>query len=257
VPFHRTDDGKITYPKGISAQDRRFCRNVYDAINDTWLQGTAVRSTERIIVACSSGLDSTVLAHAFAMAKTIESCCYEKPVEKHLVYINHQLRPQYEIENDIGHVTTLGDYLGYQTHLLKIDVPPGNVQAQAREARYIALTNFAEREYSHNVLLGHHANDVAETKLWQFLTGREVTGIPDQAVRKSSAGGWSVYFHRPLIHFTRKDLERYLAIWNLSWQEDSTNTTLKYARNRIRQELIPWIEKEVNPGIVKMLSGSK
>jgi tRNA(Ile)-lysidine synthase len=255
VPFHRTDDGKITYPKGISAQDRRFCRRVYDAINDTWIQGTAVRSTERIIVACSGGIDSTVLAHAFAMAKTIDSSCYGKPVEKYLVYVNHQLRPQYEIENDIGHVTSLGDHLGYQTHFLKIDVPPGNVQAKARETRYTALTNLAEKEYSHNVLLGHHANDVVETKLWQFLTGREVVGIPDY--RELSVGGWTVYFHRPLLSFTRNELELYRAIWNLPWQEDSSNATTKYTRNRIRQELIPWIEKNVNPSIVKMLSQKK
>jgi tRNA(Ile)-lysidine synthase len=52
---------------------------------------------------------------------------------------------------------------------------------------------------------------------------------------------------------TRESIERYAKIWNLSWSEDSSNCKDKYTRNRIRNELIPWIKENVNAGIVKTL----
>jgi tRNA(Ile)-lysidine synthase len=255
MPFHRTDVGKIEYPKGISAQERRFCRRIYSAINAPMWRGTPDDNYPDVIVACSGGLDSTVLAHAFAMAKIISPDVYDRPVLKRLAYVNHNLRPQEEIDRDIAHVKKLGQALGYSTtDIIDVQVPKGNVQAEAREVRYDSLVTLARAWGSNTVLLGHHANDVAETKLWQFITGRYVDGISPISVRPLEEGSSGVYFQRPLIEFTREELYDYAKIWQLDWVEDSSNASRKYARNRIRQELIPWIENEINPGVVKMLA---
>jgi tRNA(Ile)-lysidine synthase len=162
-----------------------------------------------------------------------------------LVYIDHNLRPRKEIVEDIRHVEQLAGQLDCQWVAVGVFLEPGNVQAQASAARYKALASSAE---TRTILLAHHANDIAETKLWQFITGREPNGISAFLTRHG------VMYARPLLPFTRVELERYVRIWNLTWKEDSTNGTNKYARNRIRQELIPWIQKELNPGIVKMLA---
>lgn len=241
MPFSRTDKQKVDYPSGISSSERRFARTVFSTINKP-------RISERIIVACSGGLDSTVLAHAVAKATTVQ------PIKsKHLIYTNHQLRLRDEIEKDIQHVTALGEELGYDTvECIKVNVGKGNVQDQARKARYSALVAKAKEYGCEDILLGHHANDVAETKLWQFLTGRYVDGI--DVLSKYKDNDHEVNLVRPLLSFTKEDLVDYADIWGLKWSEDCTNATHKYARNRIRADLIPWIEREINPGIVKMLS---
>lgn len=249
MPFRRTDVGHVTYPKGISASDRQLCRRFFDAF-----LVLAHVDPPNIVVACSGGLDSTVLAHACAKSRVLKPERSGKPVVLNLAYVNHQLRGDKEINQEIHHIFTIGNSLGYDdSTTLNVSIPEsGNVQAQAREARYAALSNYAEQKEAHTIFVAHHANDVVETKLWQFLTGRPVTGISRVSTR-ACASGWLIEVKRPLIDFTREEVERYASIWGLEWREDSSNETNKYARNRIRKELIPWVQKEINPGLVKTL----
>jgi tRNA(Ile)-lysidine synthase len=236
--MHKTDKGKISWPRGISSVDRRFCRRVYSTLCRKLLNYNGP-----FIIACSGGIDSSMLAHAISMTSIIEN----NKVTKKLVYINHNLRKPEELLYDMNHVSLFADTLGFECICKSVLVKEGNVQAKAREARYNALSQIAN-ECGGCVLLAHNANDVAETKLFQLLTCRVVTGIQKNII-------WDgVVFHRPLLNLTRQDIERYMKIWGLDWAEDSTNKTNKYSRNRIRRELIPWIEKNLNPGIVKCLS---
>jgi tRNA(Ile)-lysidine synthase len=250
VPFHRTDKGKIAWPKGISSEDRRFCRGIYSKIESFYRYVFNYRKhigyqpyEADFAIGCSAGLDSTALAHIHVNTRTLLMGASVK--DDSLIYINHNLRSKEEIAEDVHHVEQLASQLGCECCAVGVYLEPGNVQAQASAARYKALANSAQ---TRTVLLAHHANDVAETKLWQFLTGREPNGMNAFLTRHG------VMYARPLLSFTREELERYVCVWNLTWKEDSTNCTSKYARNRIRQELIPWIKKELNPGIVKMLA---
>lgn len=258
MSFRRTDQGKIIWPKGISSEDRRFCRDLYtnliyhDTIRVPHSYGClGLKQGNQVVIACSGGLDSTVLSHAFVQRTIIRPKLNDNPITTTLVYVNHNLRPNDETNQDTKHVQTLAKSLGVQHQVASVRVQEGNVQAQAREARYDALALIARQKQYASVYLAHHVNDVAETKLFQFLTGRPVIGIHRTHIRNR------VVFSRPLIEFTREDLLRYASIWKLGWSEDSTNATDKYTRNRIRHDLIPWIEKEINPGIVKMLGKTK
>jgi tRNA(Ile)-lysidine synthase len=254
MAFRRTDQGKITWPRGISSEDRRFCREIYNSLTQHDLKrmpefynSVNIEQKNQVIIGCSGGLDSTVLAHAYVQKCIISPKIKNEYINTTLVYIDHNLRSSDEINKDIQHVKDLASKLGVLSSIIQVGVKEGNIQAQAREARYNALNQIAHTLNSTSIYIAHHANDVAETKLWQFLTGRPAIGIERAIVRDS------VVFSRPLIDFTREDLVRYASIWSLNWQEDATNSTNKYTRNRIRHELIPWIEKEVNPGLVKML----
>lgn len=250
----RTDEGKINFPKGISSEDRRFCREIYNnLINHDLVRmpniytNAGLKQNNCIVIGCSGGLDSTVLAHAYIQRTILRPRINDQLISTTLMYVDHDLRSREEIDLDIKHINELAKNLNVSVNISKIKVQEGNVQAQAREARYDALVRVASQLGFASVYLAHHMNDVAETKLWQFLTGRQVIGINRTVIRNN------IIFSRPLLDFTRDDLVRYAKIWNLNWHEDYTNSTDKYARNRIRHDLIPWIEKEMNPGIVKML----
>lgn len=239
MTLHRTDKAKISWPVGISAAERRLCRRIYKLIEpDT--------NHNNILVGCSGGIDSTVLAHATAMTMQLNG----NQAGRYIAYINHGLRTAQEIEKDINHVTALSASLKFNSFSQRVYLEEGNTQATARSARYDALADVA-RKVGAKVLIAHHANDVAETKLWQFLTGRPPVGINRVMV-------WGkedpVIFLRPLLKITRNELLQYAKVWNLSWVEDSTNSSMKYTRNAVRKELIPWIEAYVNPGIVDMLA---
>jgi len=248
--MHRTDVGKIPWPKNTTTGTKVFCRSLYNNLLVTPVPNTIDHYP--VIIACSGGLDSTVLAHAFAMKNIISPP--DKPYKPTLVYINHQLRAPEETSKDITHVLKLANQLGFDAKTYAVKVKAGNVQAMARDARYTAIIKAAVDIGSGcSVLLAHNANDVAETKLFQFLTGRVVNGIEPKIVRTYYSH--TVNFWRPLLKYTRKDLERYVDIWGLEWSEDATNGTGKYTRNRIRHELIPWVEDNVNSSVVRILAG--
>jgi tRNA(Ile)-lysidine synthase len=123
----------------------------------------------------------------------------------------------------------------------------GNLQAEARKIRYNSLAELAN-EKSAVVFLAHHANDLVETKIHQLLTGRQVTGIQRSMIWHDAE------FRRPLLYYPQISLSCYSFAFGLKWCTDSTNLKDKYSRNKIRHTLIPWVEKNINPGIVKSLS---
>jgi tRNA(Ile)-lysidine synthase len=242
----RTDHGRIEYPQGISASDRRLCRRIIAAV------ASHAINYQNILVGCSTGLDSTVLAHALAQAVKIQPYSLDNlPIRRGLIYVNHNLRPE-EIQKEIEHLFKLqGDLRYHYAKIGSVDISgPGNIQDKAREARYscIAEAMISEKTPNSAVFIAHHANDVAETKLFQIITGRKVSGISWRMV-------WdNVVFIRPLLEFSRADLEKYQEIWDLEYCEDSSNEGDKYSRNKIRHHLIPWIEENINPGIIRTLS---
>ncbi len=230
----RTDKAKLMWPKGITAKTRQLSRKIYAAI------GKHV-ANKSCVIGCSGGLDSTVLAHACRQFRILSG----SSVRDTLMYVNHNLRPL-EVEKEAGFVCDLAESLGCDVCIKSVYLSVGNTQAKARERRYAALVDVA---CGRPILTAHHANDVAETKLWQFVTGRPAEGIKPVV----EIGGGIVY--RPLLVFLREELDDYAKAWKLEWKEDSSNKSLKYSRNKVRHELIPWVENNLNSGVVRMLAG--
>jgi len=242
----KPDRQNILWPDKITTDDKKFCRNIYSSFR-LFLNSIVGEHYIPIAIACSGGIDSTVMAHAFSI--TSKTFISNIPIKKCLIYVNHQLRSKEETDTDISFISNLGLELGFDVKILtvNIDKKNSNIQALARDARYNVLSDVIAVDYGGIGLLAHNANDNVETKLFKFLKGYEVKDLKDL-----EWGG--VVFKRPMLKLTRKDIERYAAIWNLSWSEDASNSTNKYTRNRIRHDLIPWIEQNVNPGIVNMLA---
>lgn len=242
--MRKTDVIKFPWPeswhRSNHVANRRICRRFYEEYK--WFPELF---NQQIIVGYSGGIDSTVLTHCLWASSLMYT---GKPPMAKLVYINHQLRSNIDIQKDKFQMFTLAASLGMDA--MSIQISCEHNQESAREERYKALANEIVQFPDAVGLLGHNANDIVETKLFQFLTGRRVVGISRSACINFAT------FYRPLLLFTRDEIAQYAQLWNLQWSEDCTNATNDYTRNRIRHDLIPWIEQNVNKGIVKMLANT-
>lgn len=253
--MRRTDVGRIEYLEGTNAADRRHCRSMVAAVASLFVR------VDLLVVSCSGGLDSTVLTHAVSQALKIRPVNnYAGKIEACAVYLNHNFRPA-EVKIEAEHVDNISSkWLTFSVPAIKLNVSKGShLQERARDARYEALLELCRRQALQfnksipriDVLTAHNLNDVVETKLFQFLKGRAVTGIPSS--RRLGNLSEMIFLARPFLNFSRKDIKRYAECFGLTWCEDSSNGTDDYTRNRIRHHLIPWIESNINPGILKTL----
>ena len=243
--MRKTDVKHIQFAKVTSNLDRRCCRKIILATNE------CIKDYDSIIVSCSGGLDSSVLVHTLSQALRISG--QSKSVT--VVYLNHHLRPD-QVELESAHVKSLSEQLFGEGSFreVSLDVTKGSsLQVRARNQRYAVLADLANETPNIKVavLTAHHANDVAETKLFQLLTGRPLNGIPKS---RSLANAANTTIVRPFLSISRIDLERYAKTLSVPWCHDRSNDTLDYSRNKIRHDLIPWIEANINPGVVKTLS---
>ncbi|MGL5925641.1 tRNA lysidine(34) synthetase TilS, partial [Chroococcidiopsis sp.] len=122
-------------------------------------------------------------------------------------------------------------------------------EAAARQWRYQALATIARTHNYPYIATGHTASDRAETLLYNLIRGSGADGLQALTWQRSLHVGTQSYaplLVRPLLEVTRTETaqfcqERQLQVW-----EDTTNLDLKYARNRIRQELLPYIQTHFN-----------
>jgi tRNA(Ile)-lysidine synthase len=201
---------------------------------------------ERLLTAYSGGADSSALLTI--LTSTIDS--------EHLAaaYVNHHLRGEQELSDELTHLKTQTDELCIRLHILEpedkqiqelaADWGSGTEEA-ARIIRYRLLEQ-CRREFGYDwILTAHHADDQAETVLMRVLKGSGpsgLRGIPEQRGRVI----------RPLLSVTREQVLLYTRELQVPFVEDSSNASDVYERNRIRHVLLPKI-KELYPQAVSML----
>jgi len=125
-------------------------------------------------------------------------------------------------------------------------------EAAARQWRYQALIEIAQAQGFQNVVTGHTKSDRAETVLYNLIRGTGADGLQALTWQRPLATGLQLV--RPLLEVTRTKTfqfcqEQCLPIW-----EDAYNQDLKYARNRIRQELLPYLQTHFNPQVETALA---
>jgi tRNA(Ile)-lysidine synthase len=124
---------------------------------------------------------------------------------------------------------------------------PVNSEATARNWRYQALTEIAQLDHYQYIITGHTASDRAETLLYNLMRGTGADGL--QALTWQRPLTENIILVRPLLEITRSQTAQFCEKFNLPIWEDSTNQNLQYARNRIRQELIPYLKENFNPQV--------
>jgi len=195
---------------------------------------------ERVLVAVSGGLDSTVLAHVMVRA----SRALELHVE--FVHVDHGTRAMAS-QREALWVKVLGDRLGVQTHMKKLsEYVTLKSQDGMREARRELLFETMTQGSAQKIATAHHGDDNAETFLMRAMSGTGTSGL---ACMSPIDGVWV----KPLLSFTREDLLQYARRFRLAWVEDPTNANAPYFRNRVRNEIFPILEN-VRSGSIRNIS---
>ena len=191
----------------------------------------------KLFLAVSGGIDSVVLLHLL----------YQLHYEIAVLHCNFSLRDS-ESDADENFIRTLCTSLNIPIHVQKFDTKQFasdyklSIQLAARKLRYDWFYELLETQNFDYVLTAHHLDDNLETFLINFTrgTGLEgLTGIPSQNEQTI----------RPLLPFSRKEIEAYAHENNIQWREDSSNASDKYLRNKLRHDVVP-ILKELNPNFL-------
>ncbi len=193
---------------------------------------------DRVLVAFSGGLDSSVLLHLLRFTPELPE------VEVHAAHFDHRMRPG--SEEDMLRCRGTARAWSVPFHGGEAASPPSN-ESEARDLRYDFLLERRVALKARWLVTAHHADDQAETVLFRMLRGtgpRGLAGIP--ATRAPSV-------LRPLLPFWRKELEAYASRAKLRPVEDPTNHILHPARNMLRREILPRVEERVAPGARKAL----
>lgn len=198
--------------------------------------------SDHLGVAASAGVDSTVLLRTLAEAGW--------PLVA--LHVHHGLRP--EADADATFVLRLGAELGVEAEVLRVEVAPGNVQAEARRARYAALAEAAGRHGCAAVVTAHTATDQAETVLMNLVRGAGLRGLGGMAPRRPLAPDSPVVLVRPLLWAARAEVEAEAVRHGWAWRDDASNATGTYRRNRIRHAVLPLLEEEGGPGTVARIA---
>lgn len=176
-------------------------------------------------LAVSGGADSTALL-LLAQAAI--------PGRFEVATVDHRLRA--EAAQECAAVALLCDRLGVRCEVLPVQVGPGNVQAEARAARYAALGQWAARRGLGAVATGHQANDQAETVLMRLARGSGVAGLAGIRERGVVPGS-ALPLLRPLLGFTRAECEAACAAAGVLFVTDPSNADEHYDRVRVRHLL--------------------
>jgi tRNA(Ile)-lysidine synthase len=192
---------------------------------------------KKLLLAVSGGLDSMVLLHLF------QQLDYEIVV----LHCNFQLRglesfgdQQFIQEYTSQHNIQLS-FTQFDTEAFANDYKL-SIQIAARELRYSWFYEQLEIQDGDYILTAHHADDNLETFLINLSRGTGLDGLTGIPAQNDS-------IIRPLLPFTRKEIEEYAANQDVKWREDSSNASDKYLRNKIRHHLIP-VLKELNPNFM-------
>jgi tRNA(Ile)-lysidine synthase len=123
-----------------------------------------------------------------------------------------------------------------------------NLEELARQKRYDFLRRIARRVGAQKIAVGHNLNDQAETVLFRFIRGSGSEGL--SAIHPVVEG----LVIRPLLECSREAIVEYLKQQGASYRDDSTNKNIQHTRNRIRIELVPYLEKNLNPRLTETLA---
>lgn len=148
--------------------------------------------------------------------------------------VDHGLRP--EAAGEVALVRRIAQERGIPFTPLKVDVAPGNLQAEARSARYAALARWAGEAGLGAVATAHHADDQAETLLMRLNRGSGLAGLA--GVRPATRiEGADVTLLRPLLGWRKAELAAVVAAAGIVAVEDPSNTNPAFDRARMRAQL--------------------
>lgn len=214
---------------------------LYEKVRDDIRQLHMIERGDKIVLGLSGGSDSVCLFHVLVRLKK------ELDFQLIAVHVHHGLRGE-EADRDQRFVEKLCVRYEIPLNIYQADVAQlakewsMTVEEAGRVYRYRVFGQAAEQVGGGKIATAHHANDQAETMLFHLCRGTGIRGLGGIApITKTEAGT----IIRPLLSVTKEMVWNYLRENKLEYCTDSSNNTIDYTRNKIRQEMLPIME-EVN-----------
>lgn len=195
---------------------------------------------DRVIVAVSGGPDSTALLHLLSVMEDIYSTLFA-------IYIDHGLRPG-ETDAEIKLLENFCAGLHIDLEISSVDVrghqrrTGSSLEESARNLRYAALESARIRHEASVIAVAHTADDQVEEMLLRLIRGTGREGLSGMTLKRNT-------IVRPLLEEKKQSLVDYLNENSISYCLDSSNSSRRFLRNRVRLDLLPNLEKEFNPSI--------
>lgn len=207
-----------------------------------------IENGNTIIIGVSGGPDSMALLNVFYHLKQSQKIECEIIV----AHVNHGIRIEAEEETEyVEHFckskgimcVTKRENVEELAKIQKI-----GTEEAGRKLRYAFFDEVAKEVKANKIATAHNANDNAETILMNIMRGTGTSGLKGIEIKREER------YIRPLLECTRREIEEYCRENNLQPKEDKTNKENIYTRNKIRNELIPYIQREFNPNIITSLN---
>lgn len=185
-----------------------------------------------IIVGVSGGADSISLLYALHLLGFQVTC----------VHINYGLRgDESEADSNFVEQFTNNHGINFQLYKVQEEAPKSGVQDWARAIRYQVFETLRIETKSHAIAVGHHADDQLEQMLWKFIRGGKIHDLIGMKLKNRK-------IIRPLLTIPKETILEFLSDSNIQFRSDSTNQKNDYARNQLRNVIIPELEK-LSPGL--------
>jgi tRNA(Ile)-lysidine synthase len=217
---------------------------------------------EKVVVGVSGGPDSLCLLHVLANLRT------ELELNLVIAHLNHQLRGS-DAQADETFVNEVAArwQLPFRVEARNVAAlahkRKQSIEEAARQVRYAFLWRVATEVGAEKIAVGHNADDQVETVLMHFLRGTGLVGLRGMLPGLDIAGlrlhpddipapGLAPQLIRPLLEISRTEIGAYCREHGLSPRQDYSNQDTTFFRNRLRHELIPYLET-YNPNIRQVI----
>ncbi|WP_343568711.1 tRNA lysidine(34) synthetase TilS [Acinetobacter sp.] len=211
-------------------------RSTLSTFNEVWQrkfrhhvlkQAQEFSENSSFLIGCSGGMDSMLLLHLMAQIF---------PQKIRAIYIDHQLQEQSAEWGEF--VASQATSLNIPYIIQKVQISNGNLEAQARQARYQAYQQHLQK--NEILLLAHHQQDQAETAILRLLSG---TGVDGLAAMQTIDYRANMTIWRPFLDLTREQIAFWTAQLEVKYIDDPMNYDTHYDRVWCREELWPFLTK--------------
>jgi tRNA(Ile)-lysidine synthase len=210
-------------------------KSLIKKVQNTIFQHKIFERGSGIILAVSGGPDSAAMLDIFSKLQN------KYDLGLIVAHVNYGLRGR-DSDGDEKFVRYLAKKYGMQIKILKPGFRKHLSENELRDIRYDFFERIRKENNFNLIVVAHNADDQVETYLMRIIRGAGLQGLSAMKYRSGK-------IIRPLLNITREEIEKYLKINKLKSRIDRTNLESEFLRNKIRNKLIPYLEKNFNPQI--------
>ncbi len=206
----------------------------------------------RLLLAVSGGIDSMVLLHVLQRLATTHGW------QLTVAHLNHKLRGR-SSDADERLVERVARESKLPLVVERADVRAmaqsgkQSLEMAARQVRHAFLATVAKENRIGTIVTAHHADDQVELFFLRLLRGAGADGLSGMEALSTSPVDPSVKIARPLLGFTRAEIEEYAHTERVRWRKDASNDSVDHLRNRVRHKLLPLIERQFQPAVRQLV----